>query len=104
MIRTRYFPASGVTPRQAMEIAAAAFEDMSDVVDRCIRIVVEADGHDLHDRTKAQVARDKKRDRDMVAEGWRVLRFTGSEINGNARACANEVAQTMYQLEQEVFR
>jgi hypothetical protein len=43
-------------------------------------VAVECDGHDFHERTKQQAERDKKRDRDLQSIGWRVLRFTGSEI------------------------
>ena len=43
-----------------------------------IKIVVECDGHDFHEKTKDQVARDKSRVRDLEIAGWRVLRFTGS--------------------------
>lgn len=42
--------------------------------------LVECDGHDFHERTKAQAARDKKRDRELTARGMPVFRFTGSEI------------------------
>ena len=43
-----------------------------------IKIVAECDGHDFHEKTKDQVARDKSRVRDLEIAGWRILRFTGS--------------------------
>lgn len=43
-------------------------------------IAIELDGHDFHERTKEQATRDKRRDRALVAAGWSVLRFTGSEV------------------------
>ena len=43
-------------------------------------VAVECDGHDYHDRTKEQAARDKARDRKLASLGITVLRFTGSEI------------------------
>jgi len=55
------------------------------------KIVIEADGHEYHERTKEQAARDRKRDRVMQRAGWMVLRFTGSEIHADAAACAREV-------------
>ena len=58
-----------------------------DVVD----IVVECDGHDFHEKTKEQAARDKRRDRDLAAEGWTVLRFTGSELWADPFACVQDV-------------
>ncbi|MGR0185520.1 endonuclease domain-containing protein [Azospirillum aestuarii] len=62
-------------------------------------IVVECDGHDFHDRTKEQAARDKKRDRDLASVGCHVLRFTGSEIVRDAKGCATQVAQFLHELE-----
>lgn len=57
----------------------------------CSIIVVECDGHDFHERTKEQAARDKSRDRAMTASGIRVFRFTGSEIWRDANACVQQV-------------
>lgn len=56
-----------------------------------IKIVVECDGHDFHERTKAQASKDKARDRELQAGGMRVFRFTGSEIWGAPNKCAREV-------------
>lgn len=58
-----------------------------------LRMVVECDGHDFHERTKEQAAHDKARDRFMTAQGYVVYRFTGSEIHNNAMKCADEVRQ-----------
>ena len=54
-------------------------------------IVVECDGHDFHERTKQQAARDRKRDRWMTEKGLTVLRFTGSEIWADPDGCAAQV-------------
>ena len=43
-------------------------------------LVVEMDGHEFHERTKAQAQRDKERDRNLTRAGYKVMRFTGSEI------------------------
>jgi len=56
-------------------------------------LVVEVDGHEFHERTKFQAARDRQRDRAMIAEGFRVVRFTGQEVYRGAEGCAQEVAQ-----------
>jgi len=56
-------------------------------------IGIEVDGHNFHDRTKEQVARDKARDRAMVAEGWTVLRFSGSEVHCGAAECVKQVLE-----------
>lgn len=63
------------------------------------KIVVECDGHDFHERTKEQASRDKRRDREMVSDGYTVLRFTGSEIFRDATACASEVSKILKKAE-----
>lgn len=54
-------------------------------------MIVECDGHDFHERTKEQARHDKKRDRFFQSKGYKVLRFTGSEIWANPEECADEV-------------
>jgi len=55
-------------------------------------LVVECDGHDYHERTKEQAAKDKSRDRHLVASGFTVMRFTGSELYSDPFARAREVS------------
>lgn len=54
-------------------------------------VLVECDGHDFHERTKEQAAHDRKRDRLLQSVGYRVLRFTGSEIYRDVLGCVDEV-------------
>jgi hypothetical protein len=56
-----------------------------------VRFIIECDGHDFHEKTKEQAARDKARDRYFSVNGWHVLRFTGSEIYADALECSTEV-------------
>lgn len=51
-------------------------------------LAIECDGHDYHERTKKQAARDRRRDRDIQRLSAAVFRFTGSEIVNDASACA----------------
>jgi hypothetical protein len=55
------------------------------------RLVVECDGHDFHERTKEQAARDRSRDREGQLAGFTVFRFTGSELWRDAWGCAGKV-------------
>lgn len=61
-------------------------------------LVVEVDGHDFHERTKDQAARDRSRDRWMAENGYDVMRFTGSEVWANPFACAIEIAERLHIL------
>lgn len=60
-----------------------------------VRFAIECDGHDFHERTKEQARRDRKRDRDLQAAGYRVLRFTGSEIHRDPSAVAQEIVDAV---------
>lgn len=60
------------------------------------KLVIECDGHDFHEKTKQQAARDKKRDRYMVSQGYTVLRFSGSEIHKNPRQVVDEINNVVY--------
>jgi hypothetical protein len=44
------------------------------------RIAIELDGHEFHERTKAQVELRNERDRNLQQAGWIVLHFAGSEV------------------------
>jgi very-short-patch-repair endonuclease len=59
-------------------------------------IAIECDGHQWHEKTKEQAARDKARDRFLMIKGWPVLRFTGSEIHRDAAACAESVVDALH--------
>lgn len=54
--------------------------------------VIECDGHDFHS-TKPQREKDNHRDRVLTKLGYRIARFTGSEIHRNAKKCALEAIE-----------
>lgn len=55
-----------------------------------VEFVIEVDGHDYHEKTKSQAARDKKRDRDLSNEVDGIIRFTGSEVYNDPLGVAEE--------------
>jgi len=59
---------------------------------RRVRVAVELDGHEFHQKTKEQVERDHRRSRALAKAGWTVLRYAGSEVWRDAGACALDVA------------
>lgn len=60
-----------------------------DDVDRYV--IIECDGHDFHEKTKQQAAKDRSRDRIMIGAGFIVLRFTGSELYKTPYDCAIQI-------------
>lgn len=44
------------------------------------KVIIECDGHDFHEKTKEQAQHDKERDRFFTSLGFKILRYTGSEI------------------------
>lgn len=46
-------------------------------------VIVELDGHAFHDKDKDQRAYEKSRDRALVKADYKVLHFTGSEVNAD---------------------
>jgi very-short-patch-repair endonuclease len=54
-------------------------------------IVIELDGHEFHEKSKEQVARDNKRVRALTQAGMSVLRFSGHELMGKSRDWMGDV-------------
>lgn len=69
--------------------------------ERRVLIAVECDGHEFHEKTKEQAARDKARDRWMTTNGIRILRFTGTEIFNTPEHCASQVVTLLEKLVEE---
>lgn len=61
-------------------------------------LAIELDGHDFHEKTKEQAAHDKKRERHLVASGWTVLRYTGSEVYADPDGCFAEAMKLGWSL------
>lgn len=64
----------------------------------CGGVVVECDGHAFHEKTKEQAARDKRRDREILAAGYPVMRFAGSEIFKDPGACVEQVREIFQEV------
>lgn len=64
---------------------------LEEISKECPLIAVEIDGHQWHEKTKEQAAKDKKRERFIVSNGYQVMRFTGSEILKNSIECCEQV-------------
>jgi len=54
---------------------------------------VECDGHQFHERTPDQAARDRSKDRKAQEAGIPILRFTGREIYRDPVACVDQIGK-----------
>ncbi|MEK4799946.1 DUF559 domain-containing protein [Thermoactinomyces sp. FSL K6-2592] len=64
------------------------------------RIAIEADGRPYHS-SKKQKAHDRKKTQYLQKNGWKVLRFTGSQINGKSlRYVLSIIDQTVSESKQ----
>lgn len=80
----------GVQPQKAVFRYIVDFVVQFWFRDWPIYFAIECDGYEFHQKTKQQADNDTARERVLVSLGYRVLRFTGRQINADARACAME--------------
>lgn len=59
-------------------------------------LIVECDGHDFHERTKEQAAKDRARDREFQSAWFGVFRFTGSELYRDPYGKAGETLNWLF--------
>jgi very-short-patch-repair endonuclease len=58
-------------------------------------VYIECDGHEYHERTKEQAARDRRKDRMFAAYHAPLLRFTGAEIVNDLNGCVEEIGRVL---------
>jgi very-short-patch-repair endonuclease len=58
---------------------------------RYLKIAIECDGHEFHEKTKEQAKKDRSRDRRLQALNYHIFRFTGSEIHNDDTSCVDEL-------------
>lgn len=59
-----------------------------------VRVAIELDGHDFHERTPEQVEARNQRDADLLNAGWVVLHFSGRQILQHPFDCLDLVIET----------
>lgn len=63
-----------------------------------VRLAVECDGHEFHEKTPEQAKRDKSRDRDLMICGYPVMRFSGAEIFSDPIRCCEQVVRDFFEI------
>ena len=70
-----------------------------------IKVAIECDGHDFHEKTKEQAQKDKEKDRILQANGWLIARFTGSEIlRKDVYDLLSEIDNLTFSKDKELFK
>lgn len=59
---------------------------------KLLKIAIELDGHDFH-KTKEQRTNDTERQHNLELDGWKVIRFTGSQIYKDLNHCVDVAAK-----------
>jgi len=62
---------------------------------------IEIDSHIWHEKTKEQVQYHKERERFLIANGWKLLRFTGGEVYKDSDECVQETFDIADKLRDE---
>jgi very-short-patch-repair endonuclease len=60
-------------------------------------VILECDGWAYHGLERTNFERDRRRDADLIAAGWIVLRFTYRAITTRRRTTADRIAATVAQ-------
>ena len=68
-------------------------ESPYDHFEKPYKLVIECDGHEFHEKTKAQVKKDNERDMALKMAGYDVLHFSGSQIYNEPFKCAEQVME-----------
>ena len=75
-------------PLYAQYSAGPAMDYQLDAAIPNLKIGIEADGEVWHNNPD-KIAKDKRRDSELAANGWIIIRFTDKEINDHPQDCLN---------------
>jgi len=82
-------------PQSVVRVGETEYRLDIEVVGEGLRVAIETDGHDFHERTPGQVIRDNERERALEAEEWRVVRFSGREVRRDPLGCATALVKLL---------
>jgi len=68
------------------------------------KVGIEIDSYIWHERTKKQVQYHKERERFLIANGWKLLRFTGSEVYKNPSKCIDEILEIANPIQEKYHK
>lgn len=69
------------------------------VIDKRKALIVELDSYLWHGKTLEQFTKEKKRERDLMQDDWKIIRFSGREILKDPEYCVNETMNCLINRE-----
>jgi DNA mismatch endonuclease (patch repair protein) len=54
-------------------------------------------------KIERNIARDTENEKKLASMGWTVIRFWGNEIKKNLTDCVNEIKETIYEIENNIY-
>lgn len=69
-----------------------------------LKLIIECDGHEFHEKTKEQVIKNNQRDRDLQNKGYEILHFSGSEIYKDILQCKEDIMKFIIEKYFIIFR
>jgi very-short-patch-repair endonuclease len=64
-----------------------------DFADPGKHLAIEVDGLAYHNGQESSFMKDQQRQRDLMAQGWRVVRFAAKQVMDDPRWCLGEIAR-----------
>lgn len=92
-LRGRHVALSGLRS----QVSALAGKYRIDFALPRLKVGIELDGYTWHS-SKEAFTKDRQRQRDLEADGWRLIRFSGAEVNGDVEACVRQAAEQVARL------
>lgn len=80
-----------------MEFLRLQYEHLVTLASKMDRFVIEIDGFEWHDKTPEQAERDKRRDREISQQGFRVYRYAAREVLRDPLHCIEEILTLVQQ-------
>ena len=73
----------------------------ADIAIKRLSLVIEIDGWEFHGKYKSGFLRDRQKDRLLLLEGYRVVRFTAGEVLKEAETVMETLGQVVEVIENE---
>lgn len=80
------------------------YKQLEKIESNCPLWAIELDGHEWHEKTKQQVEKDKIRERFIVSQGYKLFRFSGSEIVKKPQKCVLEIYNPAEEILVNLFK